>query len=125
MANESITLKTAFSNGTHGEAKLYHFVQLDAEGQPLASPPALVASSNQATYVQVFTHVTDPSLAADAVDIRSVSKAPSNITHALVTVTDGRTLNGQPVQYQIDVAIAQQPDLSAVAVASSDPVRTL
>lgn len=127
MSNETISLRTTFSNGTGGEAKLYHFDggQLDAEGHPAPDLAAISATSNQAQYVRAFTHADDSTVALGDVDIRSVGKTPLNITSALVTVSDGRTVNGLPVQYQITVQIVQNEDLSAIFPVSSDPVRSL
>ena len=127
MANETISLKTKFSNGTGGEGKLYHFAggQLDAEGQPLASPPTITATSNQSSYVGAFTNATDANVAVGDVDIRAVGKAPGNIASALVTIKDGRTVNGVDVKYEVEVAIVQNPDISAIAPTSSEAIRSL
>lgn len=125
MSNETITLKTKFSDGTGGEAKLYHMAQFNAEHVLLSPAPTLVAASNQSAFVQAFTHATDATLAVDAVDIRAVGKCPVQTTSCIVTISDGRTVNGVPVTYVITVMIAQNPDLSSVEVSSSDPVRGL
>lgn len=125
--NEIITLKTKFSNGTGGEAELFHFAgkQVDAEGVPLASPPPLTATSNQSSYVGAFTHTTDASVAEGDVDIRAVGKAPLGLSQAIVTVSDGRAVNGTPVTYTIQVNIGQNPDLSAIQAPTKDAVRAL
>lgn len=125
--NETITLKTKFSNGTGGEAELLHFAgkQVDAEGQPLTNPPALTATSNQSSYVGAFTHATDPAVADGDIDVRAVGKAPTNIASALVTIKDGRTVSGVEVAYTVQVNIAQNPDQSGILAPTKDPVRAL
>lgn len=118
MSNETISLHTCNTDGTGGEAKLYHMAQFDAEHHALGSPPPLTATSSQNNYVRAFITGTD-------VDIRAIAKAPTNITSATITIVDGRTVAGLPVQYVITVNVVQNPDLSSIEVTTSDAVRAL
>lgn len=117
MADDVVTLQCKYPDGTAGQGVLYHMVQVDAANAPIAPPLPLTATSNQASIVNAFVSGLD-------VDIRAVGVKPGNISQALVEISDGRTLNGQPIKFVVQVNLQEPPNASALR-ATKDAVRNL